>query len=38
MLDHQVQDRMTHLNDKYKRSTVDYEKLCRLVIEMISHM
>jgi hypothetical protein len=27
MLDHQVQDQMTHLNDKYERLTADYAEL-----------
>jgi hypothetical protein len=28
MLYQQVQDRTTHLNEKYERLTVDYEELC----------
>ena len=38
MLDQQVQDQITHLNDKYKRLTTDYEELRRLVMEMRSQM
>jgi hypothetical protein len=38
MLDQQVQDQITHLNDKYEQLTTDYEELRRLVMEMRSHM
>jgi hypothetical protein len=38
MLDQRVQDRTTHLNDKYKRLIVGYEELHRLVMEMRSQM
>jgi hypothetical protein len=38
MLDQQVQDQITHLNDKYKRLTTDYEELRRLIMEMRSQM
>jgi len=38
MLDQQVQDQTTHLNDKYAQLIVDYEELCRLVMEMRSRM
>jgi len=36
MLDQQVQAQMTHLNEKYKRLTTDYEELRRLLVEMRS--
>jgi hypothetical protein len=38
MLDQQVQDQTTHLNNKYAQLTIDYEELCRLVMEMRSRM
>jgi hypothetical protein len=37
MLDKQIQDR-THLIEKYELLIADYEELCRVVIEMRSHM
>jgi hypothetical protein len=38
MLDQQVQDRRTHLIEKYELLIADYEELRRVVIEMRSHM
>ena len=38
ILDRRVHDQMTYLNKKYKRLIVDYEELCRVVMEMRSHM
>jgi hypothetical protein len=38
MLNQQVHDRTTHLNEKYKRLTEDHEELHRVVMEMRSHM
>jgi len=38
MLDQRVQDRMTNLNEKYKRPNADYEELHRVVMKMRSHM
>jgi len=38
MLDQQVQDQMTRLNDTYERFTVDYEELRQLIMEMRSQI
>jgi hypothetical protein len=38
MLDQRVQDQTTYLNEKYERLIADYEELCRVVMEMRSHM
>jgi nitrate/nitrite-specific signal transduction histidine kinase len=38
MLDQRVQDRTTHLNEKYERLTVDYKKLRRVVMEIRSQI
>ena len=38
MLDQQVQDQTTYLNDKYKWLTADYEEFRRLVMEIRSYM
>jgi len=38
MLDQQVQTKTTYLNEKYEWLTANYEKLRRLVIEMISQI
>jgi len=38
MLNQQVHDRTTHLNEKYKRLTADHKELHRVVMEMRSHM
>jgi hypothetical protein len=38
MWDQGVHDRTTHLNEKYEQFTADYEELCRVVMEMRSHM
>jgi hypothetical protein len=38
MLDQRVYDQTTLLNEKYKRLTTDYKELCRVVMEMRSHM
>jgi len=36
ILDQRVHTQTTHLNEKRERLTVDYEKLCRLVMEIRS--
>jgi hypothetical protein len=38
LLDQGVQERTTHLNEKYERFFMDYEKLCRVVMKMRSKM
>jgi hypothetical protein len=38
ILDQRVQAWTTHLNEKCKRLTADYEELCRLIIEMRSQI
>jgi hypothetical protein len=38
MLDQRVQVQTAHLNDKYEALTIEYKKLCRLIMVMRSHM
>jgi len=37
MLNQQVQDETTHLDEKYEQLIADYEELRRVIIEMRSH-
>jgi len=38
MLDQRVQDRTTHLNEKYERLTADYKELHRVVMKIRSQI
>jgi hypothetical protein len=38
LLDQGVQERTTHLNEKYERLSTDYEELRRMVMDIRSHM
>jgi len=38
MLDQRVQDRTTHLNEKYERLTADYKELRRVVMKIRSQI
>ena len=38
LLDQGVQERMTHLNEKYERCSMDYEELLLMVMDIRSQM
>ena len=38
LLDKGVQERMTHLNEKYERCSTDYEELLHMVMNIRSHL
>jgi hypothetical protein len=38
LLDQEVYERITHLNEKYERLSTNYEELCWVVMEMISQI